>query len=197
MKADEETGSELRLISFSDRRRRIVIRNAALMVLFGLVLLGACNQAKESVDTGTRAATARPADIPAMDVKSSPSEPQARTMLTLASGEEVSVLSVGEFEQKLSGLSGLVAIAGRVKEAYPERGALILVDCANMAGCGDGCCPQAEVPVRMALSEYEGSLPAVDCDVIVVGDLTVRDAGYELAVREIRQGEEILISKAA
>jgi hypothetical protein len=102
------------------------------------------------------------------------------------------VLSVGDFDQNLRQLSGLVAIEGRVKASYPERGALILVDCSNMADCNDGCCPQAEVPVRLELENYDGQLPQTDREIVIVGDLTVSDTGYELAVRQIRHHDEVL-----
>jgi len=174
------------------------MRNYATAIcLLVLLLATACNQeeaenpatATAQVSPGTSAA----AEPPAQEGGDA-HQATGGSVLALNTGEEVNVLSVGDFDQRLKDLTGLVAIEGRVKEAYPERGALVLVDCTNMAGCTDGCCPQAEVPVRLVLENYSGTLPEADREVVVVADITVLDAGYELAVREIRQGEEVLLS---
>jgi len=162
-----------------------------------LALLSACNKADETPATQAESAAATADASPAVTAsagaaqESAAAEPQ---IVTLASGEQLEVISVGYFDENMKELGGLVAIAGRVKEAYPDHGALILVDCANMAGCTDGCCPQAEVPVRLELSEYTGELPPADAEVVLVGDLTVQELGYELAVREIHQGANTVLA---
>ena len=170
----------------------------ALAGLLGLLVLVGCNT-RDADDTAADA-PAQPAASPAATPEPVTAgaagegyQPLAGSVLALENGEEIAVLSVGDFEQNLRQLGGLVAVEGRVKEAYPERGTLVLVDCANMAGCGDGCCPQAEIPVRLALEEYTGVLPIAEHEVIVIGDLSVNDAGYDLAVREIRRGDEVLL----
>jgi hypothetical protein len=175
------------------------MRNTVLLSsLLSLLLLVSCNTA-DTDRAEAEAAQAQAAKVqneqPAAPVQAGDSyEPVAGSILALDTGEEVTVLSVGDFDQRLKELSGLVAIEGRVKEAYPERGALVLVDCANMQGCGDGCCPQAEVPVRLALEEYSGSLPDADREIVVIADVTVLEAGYDLAIREIRQGGKTMLS---
>jgi len=167
--------------------------------LLALTPLAACNTAGKdnaTADSVQPATAAVPAQTSQSDTMKDPAgayQSVAGSILALDSGEEVPVLSVGDFDQRLNKLDGLVAIEGRVKESYPERGALVLVDFANMAGCSDGCCPQAEVPVRLALEEYSGSLPEPDREIVVIGDISVSETGYDLAVREIRQDEEILL----
>lgn len=173
---------------------------ATAICLLALLLAAACNQ-DEAESPATATAQAVPGTTVAAEPPAQPKQESADvhqssagSILALNTGEEVTVLSVGDFDQRLKDLTGVVAIEGRVKAAYPERGALVLVDCANMAGCGDGCCPQAEVPVRLALEDYSGAMPEADREVVVIADITVLEAGYELAVREIRQGEEVLLS---
>lgn len=175
---------------------RLSITIAAL----ALLLLAACNvgETDSAATTGAGQRSSAGSETVKTTAESAQAvdsgyQPVAGSDLVLDSGEEVTVLSVGEFDQKLKELSGLIAVEGRVKEAHPELGALILVDCDNMADCGDGCCPQAELPVRMALESFAGELPTADSEVIVVGELTVNDLGYELAVREIRQGPDVLL----
>jgi len=172
---------------------------SALIGLLGLLWLASCNT-RDTDNSVSDAAQAQPAVNPAPTPAPASEaaegyQPLAGSILALDSGEEFAVLSVGDFDQKFKELSGLVAVEGRVKEAYPESGALVLVDCDNMAGCGDGCCPQAEVPLRLAMADYAGALPETNHEVIVIGDISVTDTGYDLAVREIRQGDEVLLSQ--
>lgn len=191
-------------------------RFALLIGIPAVLLLAACNQADEAPATQSRAAAPASAaqsasadihddhaghDHAAQDDHAADeghadgtAETAAAAPITLASGEQVEIIGVGYFDENIKSLDGLVAIEGRVKESHPDRGALILIDCSVEAGCTDGCCPEAEVPVRLDLSNYTGGLPAADTEVVVVGDLTVSDLGYELAVREIRQGEETLLA---
>ncbi|MCB1217893.1 hypothetical protein KDL44_10895 [bacterium] len=115
-------------------------------------------------------------------------EPQAGHELALAGDEKVLIVSVADLDSKARDLEGLVALEGRVAESYPDKGTIILVDCDNMKGCQDGCCPQTRVPVRLskAAGEEKVSVPAVDEYVIVVADLSLTETGYNLAVREVR-----------
>jgi hypothetical protein len=159
-----------------------------------LLLLAACNQAD---DQGATAADSTPAATTATADASGVQEPASAAPsapITLASGEKLDVISVGFFDENMRSLDGLVAIEGRVKECFTERGALILIDSSVEAGCTDGCCPEAEVPVRLDMANYTGELPAADAEVVIVGDLTVQELGYELAVREIRQGDQLIVT---
>lgn len=162
-----------------------------------LLLAAGCNEAPKSEAVSQTAAAPAAAELQPAESSEAASNTLAGTQLALAGGQQIEVLSVGKFDQQLSSLAGKVAIEGRVSESYPERGALILVDTANIAGCDVNCCPQAEVPVRIALEDYDGELPPADKQVVIVGDISVSETGYELAVSEIREGESVLLSRKA
>lgn len=162
-----------------------------------LVMVFACDQGSaETKSPATSSAAAAPAaGKPVAAPLDSEQASIVGTTIAIATGEEVEIISVGSFDQDYKSLSGVVAIEGRVAEVYPERGALLLVDYDRMADCESGCCPQAEVPVRLVLEEFNGELPPQDLEVVVVGDLTVKNMGYELVVNEIRHGDEVLLSR--
>lgn len=170
------------------------------IAVFAVALSVACNEssteppAQTSTAPTTKAAPPPVKDAPPPSFGNDKVEELAGTSFTLDSGEEVGILSVGDFDTQLNLLDGLIAIEGRVAEVFADRGAFVLVDADRMAGCSDGCCPDVEVPVRIALEEYEGGLPEADSQIVVVGDLEVTKMGYDFAVREIRQGEEVLLS---
>ncbi len=119
--------------------------------------------------------------------------PLAGSEIAIKGDTRVAVVSVGNFDAGIKSLPGLVAIEGRVSESVAERNAFILVDCSNKAGCQDTCCPQATVPVRLAADSYTGELPQVGESVIVIGDLTVTETGYQLDVIEARRGSKTLL----
>ena len=110
---------------------------------------------------------------------------------------QVTVLSVGSFDEQQQSLDGWIAVEGRVAEAYPERGALILVDTGNMEGCADACCPQVQVPVKLALEDYAGTMPAFDQQVVIIGEFSRQELGYELQVSEIHSGGTVLLKRKA
>ena len=119
--------------------------------------------------------------------------PLAGTMLSLANGKEVEIISVGKFDSDLQSLDGLIALEGRVLEVYADNGRLVLVDTDPTVDCSTGCCPQAQVPVRLALQDFAGDLPAVNSEVIIVGNLSVTKMGYDLVVQEIRQAGKVVL----
>ena len=167
-----------------------------------LVFATGCNETPQSETVASTAdkapvASAASAGQPASTADTLDHEVLAGTQLILADGREVDVLSVGKFDQAQASISGLVAIEGRVAEAFPDEGALVLVDVDNMAGCGDSCCPQAQVPVKVNLADYSGALPAAGQQVVVVGDIARTDLGFELTVAEIRCGGETVLEWTA
>ena len=175
-----------------------------LAAFLATVLFAGCNQAEGDPAANAGAASgkapvesASSAGGPAGQSDKAPvgelAQPQP---ITLGSGEQVTAVSVGYFDQNMKDLSGLVAIEGKVQESHPDRGALILVDCSVEAGCTDGCCPEAVVPVRLDMANYSGELPSADAEVVIVGDLSVQELGYTLDVREIRSGSEVLLSRS-
>jgi hypothetical protein len=176
---------------------KVVFIGMLMVVLFA----ASCNDTvQKSANTSTSAATATagqtPEQAPEQAAVPAAAAIQAGTQLTLASGESVEVLSVGKFDETQASLNGLVAIEGRVAEVYPERGAMVLVDVENMAGCKDGCCPQAQVPVQVNLSDFTGELPGKDAQIVVIGELHQQELGFEFAVREIRGGNEVLLKQS-
>lgn len=161
-----------------------------------LLLLGAgCNKggsadSAANVETASKVlASAETSSGAGEAVVAADYQSQAGTELALSDDEKVLIVSVADLDEKSSEMEGLVAIEGRVAESYPDKGTIILVDCDNMKGCADGCCPQTRVPVRLS-SAGDGqqiAVPGVDEMVIVVADLSLTETGYNLAVRELRK----------
>lgn len=168
-----------------------------------LVLATACDQTPVETETHSPATTAAaPAATDQATGQATDAPPAAPaqaslagTTIALADGAQVEIISVGGFDQTYKTLNGTVAIEGRVAEVFPERGAFVLVDYDRMAECQSGCCPQAEVPVRLTLAEFKGELPSAELEIIVIGELALNDLGYELTVNEIRCGSEVLLSR--
>ncbi len=176
---------------------------AMLTVCAALFAVG-CNQAEDARTTASageggmavtsgEAAASQPAATSEAAAEAGEQEALAGTQLTLASGEQVEIISVAAFDQAQNSLSGRVAIEGRVAEAFPDRGAVVLVDVDNMAGCSDGCCPQAQVPVKVNLADYAGALPAAGQQVVVVGEIVRTDLGFNLQVAQIRHGSDVVL----
>lgn len=179
-----------------------------LILLCCLLFAASCDNMPENDSATARqaaapngasaAAAGQPVETPTAESPAAAAEGAlAGTQLALADGREVEVLSVGKFDQAQASVSGLVAIEGRVAEAFPDQGALVLVDVDNMAGCGDSCCPQAQVPVKVNLADYSGALPVAGQQVVVVGDIARTGLGFELTVAEIRCGGETVLERAA
>jgi len=168
-----------------------------VLLLAGIV---SCNEAvQETSNTDTpaarsfRSSEAAPAEKTAEPVAEV--ESLAGSMVKAASGEEIEVISVGTFDTKTKELAGMIALEGRVSKVFAERGAFMIVDFEQMDGCQDSCCPATEIPVRLAIEEYEGDLPAVDDVVILVADLTLTDTGYNLEVAEVQRAGEAILTK--
>jgi hypothetical protein len=113
----------------------------------------------------------------------------------LASGEKLPVHPVAKLDQDPKSIEGRVAVQGKVMDVLSDKGVFSLVDCKQMAGCKDGCCPNVNVPISVPPAEYQGSMPAKDKDVIVVGSLKVSNAGYLLTVDEVRDGDTVVMSR--
>ena len=177
---------------------RIVTLTMCLLVM---ALIAGCNKAEKSPPTIVQpeapAATTDSAEPDSSADAGSDYTALAGTKLSLASGDEVEIISVGKFDTDLQSLGGTIALEGRVAEVFADKGRMLLVDTDRMKACQDGCCPQAEVPVRLALENFEGKMPTAESEVIVVGDLTITNMGYEFAVQEIRQGGDVLMHSAA
>ncbi len=163
-----------------------------------LAFFAGCNKAdKAPTIVQPKTPVAKTADAtPATQTTESDYTPLAGTNLALANGVEVGIISVGKFDTDLQSLGGLIAVEGRVAEVFADKGRMLLVDTDRMKGCQDGCCPLAEVAVRLALENFEGEMPLAETEVIVVGDLTITSMGYEFAVHEIRQAGEVLLGKS-
>lgn len=171
------------------------------MCILALAIFAGCNKA----DKGKVVAQPKPSPAKTLDPTPSSGTPESETSgytalagtnLSLASGEEVEIISVGKFDTDLQSLGGLIAVEGRVAEVFADKGRMLLVDTDPTKSCQDGCCPLAEVAVRLALENFEGEMPLAETEVIVVGDLTITSMGYEFAVQEIRQDGEVLLGKS-
>ena len=168
----------------------------AIMALTAALLSTGCNKG-----TGSDASTATaPANkilasaeassaAPESEQETPAYETKAGTELALSDDQKVMIISVADLDAKSADYEGLVAIEGRVSESYPDKASFILVDCDNMQGCKDGCCPQTRVPVRIAQAEGqpEITVPVVDEMVIVIAQLSLTETGYALAVQDVRK----------
>lgn len=94
--------------------------------------------------------------------------------------------------------AGRIAIHGKVGEVMSDKGMFTLVDLKQMPGCKDGCCPSTNIPLRVPSSDFSGSLPKAEQEVIVVGNLsTTPTGGYQIAVDEVRVGDKAIMKKGA
>ncbi len=119
--------------------------------------------------------------------------PIAGSDIAIGGDTHVTVISVGDFDANIKSLTGLVAVEGRVSESVAEMNTFILVDCSKEAGCESNCCPLATVPIRLTAGNYTGDLPRKGESVIVIGDLTVTETGYQFGVIEVRRGSRTLL----
>ncbi|MCB1188133.1 hypothetical protein KDL29_13285 [bacterium] len=171
-------------------------RQIAIIAMLLILPLAGCNKGGSNTDASAAAAQAAPAVSDELATSADATaiaeevkyEPQAGHELALGDDEKVIIVSVADLDSKAKDMEGLVALEGRVAESYPDKGTIILVDCDNMKGCQDGCCPQTRVPVRLGAAEgsEQQAVPAVDEYVIVVAELSLTETGYNLAVREVR-----------
>ena len=170
-----------------------------VMISVGLLLLAGCNQKTEGTTAQASAPAAAKPVVEATEAAAPAVPSLAGTVITAATGTELTVLSVGEFDQSWTELSGQVAIEGRVQEVYPERGALVLVDFDSQKDCADcDSCVQTTLPVRLAVDEYEGSFPGTETVIVMTGSIAPNETGgYDFTLAEIRQGEETLLSRTA
>lgn len=143
-----------------------------------------CTDCKDEVPVTTAAAN-------------TPYTPQAGGKLTLASGTQVPIVSVVQLDGDPKAHAGQIALEGRVMLTYADRGTFVLVDCSKEAGCTSGCCPEATLPIRLEMSNYEGKLPEPNINVMVVGTLSVEGEGYTINVAEVRSGEQVLLKQLA
>ncbi|MEZ5337121.1 MAG: hypothetical protein R3F46_02560 [bacterium] len=172
-------------------------RFIAILAMLLILPVAGCNKGGASTESTASATSKVPSIVSSAEAASTAAapakeessyEPLAGKELELSKDEKVIIVSVADLDSKAKDMQGLVALEGRVAESYPDKGTIILVDCDNMKGCQDGCCPQTRVPVRLSKGsdERKVSVPGVDEYVIVVADLSLTETGYTLAVREVR-----------
>lgn len=155
-----------------------------IWMILTIALLAGCSGGQQESDTSVAdAATTEPVEY----------SPMVGSEITAADGLRATVISVGEFDANTKSLAGRVAVEGRVEESFAERDAFIMVDWRNEDGCTKSCCPQAEVPIRLMAGGYTGRLPRKGEAVVVIGDLSVTDTGYQFDVLETRSGAETLL----
>jgi len=121
--------------------------------------------------------------------------PLAGGTLSLTSGDEAPIVSIAQFDAKPADFAGLIALEGKVAERFVDQFTFILVDCATEDGCGNDCCSKATVPIRLTRDRYEGELPALSDNVIVIGKLALTATGYDFDVVEVRRGDDLLLRR--
>jgi hypothetical protein len=180
-----------------------------IVVLLAICLLAACNKPQPADGTTSSAPAADAvASTPPADSAAAPAETEHSaagaalpSSVQLSDGSSVSVIAASVVDGDPKAHAGLVAIAGEVSQVYADRGTFMIKDCPKDEDCKTtdscSCCSSAEVPVRLSLSDYDGALPEVAQDVIVIAELQPTETGYTLAVREVRSGESTLLVRKA
>ena len=188
----------------------MLMRILFITCLLGLMALASCNkQGSASGDSAAAAKDASSAPQLAADAQAPPEAPAAETgagaaaalpaSITLVDGKTVPVIAASAVDSDPKAHAGLVAIAGEVTQVFAEKGAFMLKDSPKDADCKTedscGCCSKAEVPVRLALEDFNGTLPAAKQNVIVVAEVSLTETGYTLAVSEVRSGDTTLLTR--
>ncbi|MCC7477546.1 hypothetical protein IT575_03720 [bacterium] len=128
-----------------------------------------------------------------------PAGAQESGSIKLADGSAAPVINVGLLDGDYKNHSGLVAVDGEVAAVFVDKGTFMLKNCVDESmkadGCSKACCAEAQIPVKLDMSLYSGELPAVGTDVMVIGDVSLTETGYTLAVREVRTGEKTILSR--
>lgn len=156
-----------------------------IIAMLALVVLAGCNKApKSSADISVTRDGAQSAATAHTAVPES---------IELASGESVQLVQVARLDTNPAQFEGRVAIAGKVEEVFADRGAFSLADVAKMPGCSTSCCSQSTIPMQVPESAYEGELPAPGDELVVIGNLTPADTGFNFDVLEVRRGDATLI----
>jgi hypothetical protein len=164
----------------------------SIVLLVGLLAFSACNQAGKSGAGGAVVTKADSKSAPAAS-KQKASAANRPTSVTLASGETLPVVGVVKLDSNPKAHSGEVAVMGLVETVLADRGAFTLVECGAEVGCKDGCCPAAKFPVVVPQDRFEGKLPELNQEVIVIGKLTPAETGYSFDVHEVRLEEAVLL----
>jgi hypothetical protein len=78
----------------------------------------------------------------------------------------------------------------------------MLVDCDTAAACSDpgcaSCAADMKLPVRVDPATLQGALPAARERVLVVAEVSpTTTGGFELKVREIRDGDKTVLTVGA
>ncbi len=178
---------------------------ALLITVTCFSLLAACNKTTApATSTSATAAAGSTAPLTAAADPAATAEPAAAepaSSIQLADGTQVPVIAASVLDSDPKAHAGLVAISGEVSQVFAEKGTFMLKDCPKDDDCKTtdscSCCSTAEVPVRVELSAYDGGLPAVQQDVIVIAEVSPTETGYTLAVREVRQGAKSILTRKA
>jgi hypothetical protein len=171
----------------------------AIALALGLFALTSCNpSAKKDVSIsvnkggGSKVKVQLNEDQPADTVESTAPE-----SVTLADGATVKVVEFATLDKDPKAFAGQVAIHGKVETVYSERGSFTLVDCAKMVGCKDACCSPTTIPMNVPTTEYDGTLPKENAEVIVIGTLTPGTTGFSFEVLEVREADKAIITRKA
>ena len=182
------------------------MRLLSLAAMIGVLTVAACNKGG-STDSGDPAASAglantaaetavAPAADTAAPVAAEAAEPDS---IALADGTPLPVIKASVLDSDYQAHVGLVAIAGEVAAVYADKGTFMLKDCPEDESCKTedncACCSEAQIPVRVAASVFDGALPAVAQEVIVIAEVSATAAGYNLDVREVRQGDQAILTR--
>lgn len=118
--------------------------------------------------------------------------------IKLSDGSAVQLINVGLLDGDYKNHAGLVAIDGEVAQVFADKGTFMLKNCVDASmkasGCSKPCCGEAQIPVKVDMTKFSGVMPEAGADVVVIGDVSVTETGYTLAVREVRSGEQTILS---
>lgn len=121
------------------------------------------------------------------------------TSVKLADGSTAPVINVGLLDGDYKNHVGLVAIDGQVAQVFADKGTFMLKNCVDegmkAGGCTKPCCADAQIPVKVDMTQFMGKLPETGSDVMVVANVTLTSTGYKLDVREIHKGNLTVLAR--
>lgn len=128
----------------------------------------------------------QPGDTPPGVVAGTPDSSTSKAPDAIQSAHKPAV-AVNDFLKNPRDHAGPVVLAGRVSQAFPDRGAFVIVDAREAASCCETGCAENSVPVRVDRGSFTGIIPQVGEHVRVVGTVFTEDVGYRLTVQEVIQ----------
>jgi hypothetical protein len=90
---------------------------------------------------------------------------------------------------------GQVGLEGKVAEVQAKERSFVMVSSETEGGCTEECCAPDRLTIEVPTADWKGKLPKVGDSLVAVGELTPLTVGFDLAVKEVRSGDKVLLSR--